>query len=315
MSLSLPEKLEVVVFLAGWLMLFLALANLRVKQLDLAPRSRPAQYTLATMGLVFVLLSGLYYIRHGDSVKTGSGSAESASSLAGPQNKFVHEPATPPGKAVKNYYVALKEKNWLKAWGGLTQSKRDEFNLKFKWNSADLFGKEGFRTTQNHEQIMVQEDPNQIDDGQATVQELIIVTDLFPKNPATILVSAKTAGEVLAEPVRDRLVEAIFESLETNYEVKLDSQLKGRLKTYILSRDMDVLQAPDFVESIALLKQDGIKNDVLEFKLLTNPSSSSQKSTRQEVKRLIVNRRKLVRQGNDWLIGDTAEGSAIAVYH
>lgn len=306
------QQLEVIAFVVGSLMLLLALTTLQVKQLKVAPESKLARLALCVLGIVFIGGSVYFYVTHQPSSRQPDGSNQTSEA---PQNRFVQEPATSPGKVIKEYYAAIDARNCAKAWSLLSESKRKEFNDRYQWKDPDTFCKEGFRTTLEHEQVMVLEDHRLINNASATIEELLIVTDKLPENPAIELVSNKKAGEILSVSMQEELARAILRSLEASYEVKLDNNLKQRLKTYVLSQNVGTLLAPDFLEAIALTKDSAIKETVFPFKQSKSPSSSTQSdTTRQITKRIMVNRRDLVKQGGDWLIGNTVEAVAVAVY-
>jgi len=309
------QQLEVIAFVVGSLMLLFAFTTVQVRQLKVAPQSKQARLALCVLGIVFVGGSVYFYVTNQPRVPAPRPFNESGQLPVTSQGRFVHEPETSPGKVIQEYYSAVDAKNWAKAWSLLAESKRKEFGDKYQWKDPDTFGREGFRTTLNHEQVLVLEDQRLINDASATVEELLIVTDKLPENPAIELISEKKVGEVLAVSAQEELARAVLRSLEASYEVKLDNNLKQRLKAYVLSQNVGTLLAPDFLEAIALNRDPIVKDTVFPLRQSKSPSSSAQtEPARKITKRIIVNRRDLVKQGKDWLIGNTAEAVAIAVY-
>lgn len=206
-------------------------------------------------------------------------------------------------KAIRDYYSAIDSKTpegYLRAWNFLTASKKQgTFKDELKYFTAL------FRTTQHHEAVLLH--PIDRHDGHTTFYEALIAVDELPLNPATQEL-AKPSKDIMTKDRLDGVTAKVVEALNTYYDMENDLRpdLRQRVAALIASKSITDLIAPDLLESIAF--DQSMERYQFNLRKVKDPTIKP----REQTKRVIVNRRTVVKEGNQWHISD-AKHLAVAV--
>lgn len=206
-------------------------------------------------------------------------------------------------KAIRDYYSAIDSKTpqgYQQAWDLLTDSKKQGY---FKGNLGYFTGL--FRTTDHHEAVLLYPKDRKAD--LAIYYEALIVIDEYPLNPATQELS-KPSKEIIAKHMLDDITAKVTEALNAYYDIddRLNPVLRQTVATIIASKSITDLIAPDLLEKIPF--DERLKSYNFKVREISDPTVTP----RNETRRVIVNERHVVKEGNQWHLGH-ADHLAVAV--
>jgi hypothetical protein len=230
------------------------------------------------------------------------------SSISHGLGSFTEFPATPAGQAVMEYYKAIAlstREGFCRAWSLLSSEKRKQFDERYQWTSCEQFGKEGFRTMEKYETVILNEQV--VPGGRTTVDEIIIAIDTYPENPGRNVSFRKPAKDILNSKILNDISDEIIRVIPQYYDVELPDELKTRVREYIANSNVLDIMSAGFLETIALSKERGFKSYVFPIRPENGRLSPPRTNLRNEIRQLFINRRDVVLEDGKWLLGRTKE--------